>query len=99
MKLLRKVDVKNLRLNSDKITEKVQVKLFNPYGAGTWWLHTFFSENNDNMVWGWAMINCDRPEYGLIDLRELESLRMFGKPQIERDRYFEPCGAEEVYQQ
>jgi len=107
MLLLREIDKENLRKNTAKNLRKGElkyqaenkraiVKLFNPYGAGTWWLHIYDTEDNDDLVWGWAMINYDKPEYGLIDLRELGSLRMFGAQQIERDRYFKPCDIGEV---
>ena len=98
MKLLRKVDVENLRKNSFKEGEpnrKVTVKLFNPYGAGTWWLHSY-ADYEEDIVWGWAIISSDTPEYGTISLKELMSLRKFGAPQIERDRYFKPCDIGEV---
>ena len=98
MKLLRKVDVENLRKNSFKEGEpnrKVTVKLFNPYGAGTWWLHSY-ADYEEDIVWGWAIISSDTPEYGTISLKELRSLRKFGVPQIERDRYFKPCDIGEV---
>lgn len=99
MKLLRKVDVENLRKNSfleGEPNRKVMVKLFNPYGAGTWWLHSY-ADYEEDIVWGWAMINCDTPEYGTISLKELRSLKFLGQPQIERDKYFKPCTVDDVF--
>lgn len=62
------------------------VKYFCPYSNWTWYAceydpdsHTFF---------GYVM--GQENEWGDFNLDELESLRMFGGPAIERDLYWEP---------
>ena len=92
MELLRETDIENLRKNK---SDKAIVKLFNPYGAGTWWLHNYCDEEEE-IVWGWAMINCDTPEYGTIPLKQIRELKMFGVSPIERDMYFEPCNINDM---
>jgi len=65
------------------------VKLFNPYGAGTWLLTEILPEN-DHWAFGLADLNCDCVELGTIDLEELSAIRHpLGFKLIERDRTWE----------
>ena len=60
------------------------VKLFNPYGSGTWYL----SELDDNDI---AFGRCDLghgAELGYISLQELRDYRSPLGGRIERDRYW-----------
>jgi len=63
-------------------------KLFNPGGAGTWYLY----ENEDDEIY-WAFVNLgDREcaECGTVSMSELLAYKgMFGL-KIERDKFFEP---------
>jgi hypothetical protein len=64
-------------------------KLFNPYGAGTWYLY----EQEDEDIY-WAFVNLgDREcaECGPVSMSELLSMRVppFRMP-LERDKFFEP---------
>ena len=67
---------------------KIVMKLFNPSGAGTWYLY----EKEDEDVY-WAFVNLgdiDNAECGTISMTELMNFRgRFGLG-IERDKFFEP---------
>ena len=86
MKLLTKAIEKKLRANKDKhmvMDKKPVVKLFNPTGAGTWWL---WSMDDDDILFGVCEINCR--ELGYVALEEITSFRgTMGLP-IERDMYY-----------
>jgi hypothetical protein len=65
----------------------VILKLFNPYGAGTWYaLEAEKEEDGDWRFFGLADIL--EPELGYFTLSQLMSVKKFGKPSIERDMYF-----------
>jgi hypothetical protein len=71
---------------ADKI---VQVKLFHPYGRGTWFITEFDGE--DTMFGAIDLGMTSEPEWGYISLSELESLKGPGGVQaIERDAHFPP---------
>lgn len=62
------------------------VKLFNPGGAGTWWIASY--DPDDGVAWGVAEIH--EREWGTIYIPELVKYRgAFGLP-IERDLYYRP---------
>ena len=63
------------------------VKLFNPTGAGTWYLAGY--DPQDRVAWGLADLGME-PEYGCIGMEELVEFRgRFGLP-IERDLHWTP---------
>ena len=67
---------------------KIVMKLFNPTGAGTWYLY----EKEDEDIY-WGFVNLGDPEMsecGTVSMTELMAYRgMFGLG-IERDMHFEP---------
>jgi len=67
---------------------KIVMKLFNPSGAGTWYLY----ERKDEDIY-WAFVNMGDPqmaECGTVSMQELLAYRgRFGLG-IERDKFFEP---------
>lgn len=66
------------------------VRLFNPYGAGTWLL-TEIDPDDPAIAWGLADLNCGCAEFGAISLAELAALRHpFGFALIERDQHWNP---------
>lgn len=62
----------------------VIVKLFNPYGIGTWYITEW---DGGDIMFGLCVIH--EPELGYVSFRELQALKCppFGMP-IERDRHF-----------
>ena len=75
----------------DKSADQIMIvcKLFNPSGAGTWYLY----EKEDDDIY-WCFANLGDPinaECGTISMSEIESIKLppFGLG-IERDMHFEP---------
>lgn len=68
----------------------VNVKFFDPYGGSVWFVTEYDPE--ERLCYGWVCLNGDLQcaEFGYISLDELESVKKFGKPRIERDLYFKP---------
>jgi hypothetical protein len=68
----------------DKIVARV--RLFNPTGAGTWWIAAY---DADSMI-AWGVAEIHEREVGSFSLRELAEFRgRFGLP-IERDVHYRP---------
>lgn len=68
---------------------KVPLKLFNPSGAGTWYITEYDPE--ERLAFGFA--NLGDPimaELGYVSLDELESVRLPFGLKIERDMSFDP---------
>ncbi len=65
------------------VDREAVVKLFNPVGAGTWFL---FSMDNNGRAFGWAKISDG--EYGYVDVNELQQLDVGFYLGIERDINF-----------
>ena len=75
--------------------QDVVVKIFNPNGAGTWYIIN--SDPDDpNYLWGIAIVQ--EVEMGSISRSDLENYRskQFGLP-LERDLSFDPINADELY--
>ena len=67
---------------------RIVLKLFNPIGAGTWYIY----EKEDEDIY-WAFVNLgdiDCAECGTVSMSELMSLRLPMGLHIERDMYFKP---------
>ena len=67
---------------------KIVMKLFNPTGAGTWYIY----EKLDEDIY-MAFVNLGDPtmaECGTVSMRELMSLRLPLGLSIERDMHFDP---------
>lgn len=67
---------------------KIVMKLFNPIGAGTWYIYEKLNE--DHYM---AFVNLGDPvcaEMGTVSMQELMSLRLPLGMKIERDMHFEP---------
>ena len=76
----------------DKLPESIKVicKLFNPSGAGTWFLYEYNPE--ERIAYGYANLGDDNfAECGAISIDELEQFRGHFGLGIERDRHF-PIG-------
>lgn len=68
----------------------ILVKFFYPYGAGTWLVTE--AERLDNGDWRFfgAVTLGMEWEWGYFMFSELQSVRKFGRPAIERDMYGAP---------
>ena len=98
MKLLTKTIKAKLIDNHNKQDGTKQfravVKLFNPIGAGTWYLSELAPERN--IAFGWCQIH--EREYGYVSLDELSEYKGRLGLGIERDKYFKPTSLEELYE-
>ena len=77
--------------------QNVVAKFFNPYGQGTWYLMNM--DKDEDYCWG--IVNLFETEIGSFSLKELEHTPIptpFGNMKIERDRFFEPMPAKEVWE-
>ncbi len=74
----------------------VVAKIFNPYGAGRWYLLNSDPSEPD-YLWAIVQINGE-PETGSVSRKGLENIRVkpFNLP-LERDLYFSPINALELY--
>ena len=76
--------------------QKVWVKLFNPYGRGTWYITAYDPTTKE--AFGFVNLgDAEMAELGYINIPELEALRIspFGLG-LERDRNFSPMPLQEV---
>lgn len=100
MKLFTKADDKKLfaqySKGSDLQSQKVIVKIFNPYGRGSWFIMN--SDPNDpDYLWGIVDLG-HGAEIGSISRSELETYKNKFGLGFERDSSFDPINAEELYQ-
>jgi hypothetical protein len=67
---------------------KIVLKLFNPTGAGTWYL---YEKEDDDIYWGFVNLgDPEMSECGTVSMSELLDFKgMFGLG-IERDMHFKP---------
>jgi len=75
---------------SDKCADAIYVvcKLFNPVGAGTWYLYEQMKDNPD-IYWCFATLgDIDLAELGTVSMSELMSARLPFGLSIERDMQF-----------
>ena len=89
MKLITKeIRAKLAKNKGDANVDKPYLKLFNPYGGGTWLITEIAP---DGMMFGLCDLGMGFPELGYVHLKELEDLRVppFDMP-IERDMWFTP---------
>ena len=63
-------------------------KLFNPYGAGTWYLYEQDKNNPDLFMAFCSLGDTQMAELGTVSMNELMSLQLPFGLSIERDMYF-----------
>lgn len=87
---------KQYSLGSDLSKQEVVAKIFNPFGAGTWFILNSDPQDPDYL---WAIVDLGYgAEVGSVSRSELENYRgRFGLG-FERDLSFDPINAEELYQ-
>ena len=74
---------------------KVITKLFNPTGAGTWYL---YEKLDDDTYMCFANLgDIEMAELGTVSIKELAEFEGTFGLGIERDRFFEPTSLEEIY--
>lgn len=94
-KEIDKLLFKQYKDGSDLEKQKVAVKIFNPFGRGTWYILN--SDPNDpNYMW--AIVDLYAVEIGSVSRKELEEIiiKPFGLG-LERDIHFETINAKELW--
>lgn len=105
MKLLTAPILKKLIKNGEATTKAQEegkdepdhvpvVKFFNPYGSATWLFTEAEKTDDDLILFGLCDLGFGTPELGSVSLNELESVKKFGRTQVERDMYWtgkSPC--------
>lgn len=80
---------------NDLKNQMVVAKIFNPYGRGTWYI---INSDPDDPDYLWAIVDLIEVEVGSVSRSELESIKVPPfRLGLERDMYFEPKNAQEVY--
>lgn len=82
-------------LGSDMGNQMIIAKFFNPVGAGTWYLMNMDPED-ENYCWG--IVDLFEVEVGSFSKSELENYKGSLDLGIERDLYFEPVNAKELWE-
>lgn len=82
-------------LGSDMDSQLIVAKYFNPTGAGTWYLMNMDPEDED---YSWGIVDLFEVEMGSFSKSELENFKGALGLGIERDLYFEPINAKELWQ-
>jgi len=81
---------------SDLDNQMVVAKIFNPYGRGVWYLLNSDPNDPDYI---WAIVDLFEPDMGSVSRSELQTVKVppFGLG-LERDIYFTPKPAKEVFE-
>lgn len=84
----------NYKFGSD-MEQMVYLKIFNPYGSGTWYIMNQDPNDTDYL---WAVVNLFEVECGSVSKKELVDIRVppLELP-LERDMHFKPMKAIEIY--
>jgi len=82
------------QLGSDMENQVIVAKFFNPAGAGTWYLMNMDPDDED---YCWGIVNLFEVEMGSFSKSELENFKGRLGLGIERDLYFEPINAKELW--
>jgi hypothetical protein len=91
---ITKAAQKQYKLGADMEKQKVVGKFFDPTGEWTWYLMSQDPKDPDYL---WGIVRGFEVEMGSFSLSELESVKgRFGLG-IERDKFFKPRPAKEVW--
>ena len=98
MKLLTKEITEQAKEQYDKgsdMEQMVVAKYFNPIGNGTWYLMNLADDED----YAWGIVDMFAIEMGSFSMRELQSIQLPLNMGIERDKYFEPIKADELWKE
>ena len=98
MKLLTKKITEQAKEQYDKgsdMEQMVVAKYFNPIGNGTWYLMNLADDED----YAWGIVDLFAVEMGSFSMRELQSIQLPLNMGIERDKYFEPIKADELWKE
>ena len=92
-KEISKMAIKQYPLGSD-MSQMVVGKFFDPTGSWTWYL---MNQDPDDPDYLWGIVKGFEVEMGSFSLSELQSVKGIFGLGIERDKYFTPKKAEDVW--
>ena len=98
MKLLTKEITEKATKQYDEgsdMEQMVVAKFFNPIGNGTWYLMNLADDED----YAWGIVDMFAVEMGSFSMKELQSLELPLNMGIERDKYFEPIKASELWKE
>ena len=98
MKLLTKKITEQAKEQYDKgsdMEQMVVAKYFNPIGNGTWYLMNLADDED----YAWGIVDLFAVEVGSFSMRELQGIQLPLNMGIERDKYFEPMPANELWKE
>mgnify|MGYP003108892308 FL=1 len=78
---------------SDLDSQDVVAKFFDPMGSWTWYLMNLGKDKD----YAWGIVKGHEVEMGSFLISELESVQLPLGMTIERDKFWQPKGAKEVY--
>lgn len=82
-------------LGSEMESQLIIAKFFNPTGAGTWYLMNMGPEDED---YCWGIVDLIEVEMGSFSKSDLENYKGSFGLGIERDLFFEPVNAKELWE-
>jgi|TARA_Y100000034_G_C6823369_1_gene371067 hypothetical protein len=80
---------------SDMDEQMIIAKFFNPMGSWTWYLMNL--ANDEDCAWG--IVDGNAVEMGSFSIKELQDVKLPFGLGIERDLYFEPIKADELWKE
>ena len=98
MKLLTKSITEKAKKQYDEgsdMEQMVVAKFFNPIGNGTWYLMNLADDED----YAWGIVDLFAVEVGSFSMRELQGIQLPLNMGIERDKYFEPMPANELWKE
>ena len=84
---------KQYHLGSDMEKQMIVAKFFDPVGSWTWYLMNI----DEDLDYCWGIVNGFEVEIGSFSLNELESIKLPFGLGIERDYYFKPVKAIDLW--
>ena len=80
---------------SDLDEQMIVAKFFNPVGSWTWYLMNLANDKD----YAWGIVDGDAVEMGSFSVKELQDVKLPFGLGIERDLYFEPVKASELWKE
>ena len=74
--------------------QEIVAKFFNPTGKGDWYL----MNKDPKSGYCWGIVDLFAVEVGSFDIRELEEISLPFGMKIERDEYFTPMKAKDLFE-
>ena len=79
---------------ADMDSQKIVAKFFNPVGSWTWYL---MNQDPNDPDYLWGIVVGHETEAGSFSLTELQDYRSQFGLRIERDKFFRPINAQELW--